>query len=86
MQKLLQIRVMPKCWFVLLRFWLRVDGTIIRIREARYFSELRTSSTVLRELKQIEGTFEDLAKAGAPSNNVRIMYTNLTRVRVHMTT
>lgn len=62
---------MPKCWFVLLRFWLRVDNTLIRIREARYFCEKSMSDTVLREMKHVEGTYGDLAKAGAPSSNVR---------------
>ena len=78
---IMQIRVMPKCWFVLLRFWLRVDDTIIRIREARYFSELRSTSIVLRELKHVEGTFEELANAGAPSHNVRIMFSVMSMVR-----
>lgn len=68
----MQIRVMPKCWFVLLRFWLRVDDTLLRIREARYFCELHKGDIVLREIKQVEGTFDDLAKAGAPSSNVRV--------------
>lgn len=26
---------MARCWFVLLRFWLRVDGVLVRLREAR---------------------------------------------------
>ena len=26
---------MPRCWFVLLRFWLRVDGVLVRLRETR---------------------------------------------------
>lgn len=65
-----RIRVMPKCWFVLLRFWLRVDDTIIRIREARYFCEFRSRNVVLQEVKHVEGTFEDLAQAGAPSSNI----------------
>jgi hypothetical protein len=25
-----QVRVMPACWYVLLRFWLRVDGVLVR--------------------------------------------------------
>jgi hypothetical protein len=34
---LLQVRVMPRCWLVLLRFWLRVDGSLVRLREVRHF-------------------------------------------------
>lgn len=61
---------MPKCWFVLLRFWLRVDDTILKIRETRYYCEDSESATVWRETKHVEGTFEQLAKGGAPSSNV----------------
>lgn len=30
-----RLRVMPRCWFALLRFWLRVDGCLVRLRETR---------------------------------------------------
>lgn len=32
---------MPNCWYVLMRFFLRVDGTLVRLREARLFCDLR---------------------------------------------
>jgi type 2A phosphatase activator TIP41 len=32
-----KVRVMPRCWLVLLRFWLRVDGALMRLRETRLF-------------------------------------------------
>ena len=32
-----QVRVMPRCWFVLLRYWLRLDGVLMRLREVRGF-------------------------------------------------
>lgn len=32
-----KLRVMPSCWFVLSRFFVRVDGAIIRIRDTRLF-------------------------------------------------
>ena len=32
-----KVRVMPRCWLVLLRFWLRVDGALVRLRETRLF-------------------------------------------------
>jgi hypothetical protein len=28
---------MRRCWLVLLRFFLRVDGSLVRLREARLF-------------------------------------------------
>ena len=32
-----KLRVMPTCWYVLSRFFVRVDGTIVRIRDTRLF-------------------------------------------------
>ena len=64
---------MPKCWFVLLRFWLRVDDTLVRLREARLFCATERPDEVLREVKHSEGAFEELAAAGAPANNVRAL-------------
>jgi type 2A phosphatase activator TIP41 len=66
-----QLRMMPKCWFVLLRFWLRVDDSLVRLREARYFCATEQPGEVLREVKHSEGTFAELRAAGAPANNVR---------------
>ncbi len=37
----MQVRVMPGCWYVLLRFFLRVDSTLVRLRETRLFCDLR---------------------------------------------
>lgn len=28
-------RVMPQCWFVLLRYWLRVDGVVMKVCTCR---------------------------------------------------
>lgn len=32
-----KLRVMPRCWLVLLRCWVRVDGSLVRLRESRLF-------------------------------------------------
>ncbi|KAK9836974.1 hypothetical protein WJX81_003867 [Elliptochloris bilobata] len=62
-----KVRVMPRCWFALLRFWLRVDGVLVRLYEARWLAELGDGPPRLqRELRHCEGTFADLAAAGAP--------------------
>lgn len=66
-----KVRVMQKCWYVLMRFFLRVDGQIVRLRETRIFCKLLQNTgehivSVLREVKQQEGTHETLLKAGAP--------------------
>lgn len=67
-----KIRVMPSCWFVLLRFFLRVDGVLVRLMEVRYFSKLSSDPVkqncgeLLREVKYVEGTFAELGAGGAP--------------------
>jgi TIP41-like family len=40
-----KIRVMPKCWYVLLRFFLRVDGVMVRLRETRWFCHFCSSES-----------------------------------------
>jgi len=32
-----KLRVMPACWFLLSRMFLRIDGVLVRLRETRYF-------------------------------------------------
>eukprot|EP00850_Spirogloea_muscicola_P021427 SM000249S08238 [mRNA] locus=s249:1124:3864:+ [translate_table: standard] len=64
-------RVMPRCWFVLLRYWLRVDGALMRLRDARLFCPFSENPVevpkVLREWSHREETFESLAKRGLPA-------------------
>ena len=62
---------MPRCWFVLLRFWLRVDGVLVRLYEARWMAEFGRAPCVRREIRRCEGTFAELAAAGAPPARVR---------------
>ena len=38
-----KIRVMPCCWFLLIRFFVRIDQVIVRAREIRLFHEFPTS-------------------------------------------
>ena len=72
-----KVRVMPRCWYVLLRFFLRVDGVLVRLRETRLFCKFSTSNNgggaseeekveVLREIKYQEGSFDELTAGGAP--------------------
>lgn len=51
-----KVRVMPHCWYVLLRFFLRIDGTLVRLREARLFCDLRQPNKVIRETKRSEAS------------------------------
>ena len=66
-----KVRVMPRCWYVLMRHWMRVDGVLIRLRETRFFHRVGTppgeGSVVVRESARREETFEGLRMRGAPS-------------------
>lgn len=58
-----KLRVMPSCWFVLSRFFVRVDGTIIRIRDTRLFHRFG-DKTVHMEITWKECSLaNDLGKA-----------------------
>jgi len=60
-----KIRVMPTCWFVLLRYFLRVDRVLIRVEDTRYFHRLG-QEWVGKERSRKELTFAQLGKAGLP--------------------
>lgn len=63
-----KVRVMPSCWFLLLRFWLRVDGALMRLRDTRVFCTFNenTKPVILREICWRETTFKALAAKGYP--------------------
>ena len=71
-----KIRVTESCWFLLLRFWLCVDGVLIRSRETRLCCDLRrrrdatakTGAVVLRETRLREETWSQLKDRGAPTD------------------
>ncbi|XP_047314759.1 TIP41-like protein isoform X2 [Impatiens glandulifera] len=64
-----KVRVMPSSWFLLLRYWLRVDGVLMRLRETRVncVFEDGTNPTILRESCWRESTFQALSDKGYPS-------------------
>ncbi|KAJ7967532.1 TIP41-like family protein [Quillaja saponaria] len=66
-----KVRVMPNCWFLLLRFWLRVDGVLMRLRDTRMHCIFGDSADpiVLRESCWRESTFQDLSAKGYPSDS-----------------
>lgn len=64
---------MPKCWFVLLRFWLRVDHLLVRLYETRYLCDFCRPEQLVREIRCCEGTFEELHSAGAPPDGVKLL-------------
>ena len=60
---------MPRCWYVLMRFWLRVDNVLVRMRDTRMMCTFGSRQPqVHRELKWSEGTFADLRRESAPAN------------------
>ncbi|XP_057495168.1 TIP41-like protein [Actinidia eriantha] len=66
-----KVRVMPTSWFLLLRFWLRVDGVLMRLRDTRMYCVFATSTPpiILREICWREATFQDLSAKGYSSDS-----------------
>eukprot|EP00890_Picochlorum_soloecismus_P001257 jgi/Picsp_1/2131/NSC_05596-R1_protein len=61
-----KIRVMPRCWYVLLRFFLRVDGQMVKIRDHRYFCKFEES-------KQNRISTDDGSDGVTSSDNSKLM-------------
>jgi len=57
-----KLRVMPSCWFVLMRLYLRVDHVMVRIIDTRFFHAFG-SNKVIRERKVLQEGFQTLAQA-----------------------
>ncbi|KAF9954776.1 hypothetical protein BGZ72_004283 [Mortierella alpina] len=53
-----KVRVMPSCFFILLRFFLRVDDVLFRIYDTRVYHQFGTNS-VLRECSSRENSYRD---------------------------
>ncbi|KAK9286363.1 hypothetical protein L1049_014757 [Liquidambar formosana] len=66
-----KVRVMPSSWFLLLRFWLRVDGVLMRLRDTRMHCVFGDglNPIILRESCWREATFQALAAKGLPSDS-----------------
>ncbi|CAM9747692.1 unnamed protein product [Discosporangium mesarthrocarpum] len=58
-----KIRVMPQCWYVLLRYWLRVDGVVMKVYDTRVFHVLGHPH-VFREHTRQSVTFKALGERG----------------------
>ncbi|KAI9108621.1 hypothetical protein K1719_020505 [Acacia pycnantha] len=58
-----KVRVMPSSWFLLLRFWLRVDRVLIRLRDTHMHCIFggAENPVILRETCWRESTFEALS-------------------------
>ncbi|XP_042058517.1 TIP41-like protein [Salvia splendens] len=66
-----KVRVMPSGWFLLLRFWLRVDGVLMRLRDTRMHCSFKESTepVILREICWREATFKALSSKGYPTDS-----------------
>ena len=67
---------MPRAWYVLLRFWLRVDNVVVRLYETRVLCDFnaghRSAAEMVRaEVRHCEGSYEEMRLAGAPADRVR---------------
>lgn len=68
-----KVRVMQSCWLVLLRFFLRVDGVAVRLRETRYFTrwdDHPQAGTLFKETKYHQGTATELGSWGLHINSL----------------
>lgn len=54
-----KVRVMPSCFFILARFYLRIDGVLARINDTRVYHRFR-SDHLLREYTNREATISSL--------------------------
>jgi len=58
---------MPTGFFALQRFWLRVDGVEIRLRDTRLYHKFGTK-VLLREYTSRRATFAQLRELGLPAD------------------
>ena len=57
-----QVRVMPSCWYILQRFFLRVDKHLVRVHDLRIMCDLTSpKQSVIREILHMEGSYEELS-------------------------
>jgi len=56
-----KLRVMPSCFFVLQRYWLRIDKVLFRVHDTRVYHEF-DKNYILREYQAKEAPFDYVAK------------------------
>ncbi|CDQ73191.1 unnamed protein product [Oncorhynchus mykiss] len=75
-----KIRVMPTSFFLLLRFFLRVDGVLIRINDTRLYHEASTGKNyMIREFSTRESKISELKNVPAA------LYTDPNEIAQHLT-
>ncbi|XP_020578524.1 TIP41-like protein [Phalaenopsis equestris] len=68
-----KVRVMPSGWFLLLRYWLRVDRVLMRLRDTRVYCSFSGDKdalpVLLRESCWKEATIQSLVAQGLPADS-----------------
>lgn len=67
-----KLRVMPRCLFVLCRFWLRVDGTFVRCFDTRVFHKFGSPHLVL-EVSRKEAAASVLKARNTSGKELRVL-------------
>lgn len=80
-----RFRVMPNAWFILVRYYLRVDNVVVRIFDTRMYHEFGTNF-ILREFKHQESDYEKLRQTGfnATSSEWMLSTTQADEVSRHL--
>ena len=58
-----RFRVMENCFFILFRYYIRVDGVCVRILDTRIYHEFGTNR-ILREFKHLESDWNHIKQGG----------------------
>lgn len=77
----IKVRVMPSGFYVLARYWLRLDHVVVRLHESR-IHHLFGTDYLLREYTRKEETFENLFAKGHPRGMAN--YTNIDTFQQHL--
>uniref|UniRef100_A0A7S4QTK6 TIP41-like protein n=1 Tax=Ditylum brightwellii TaxID=49249 RepID=A0A7S4QTK6_9STRA len=64
----IKIRVMPTCFFVKQRLFVRVDYVIVKVKEVRIFYEFGSGGRVVRDITWRECKWKDLSELGLPTD------------------
>jgi len=78
-------RVMPTCFFILQRQWIRVDDVMFRVVDTRFYHQFGTQH-VLREYQMREGTFAALADVRLDRTSTVLLPPSSALLATHTTT
>jgi type 2A phosphatase activator TIP41 len=78
---ILKVRCMPSGYFILLRFFMRVDGVLIRCFDTRYYYEVG-NSYILREYIERESSISSLKPEFQSTSDINSVITQL-KINLH---